>query len=202
MVCRGQTLSKNKNSGSQSGDGSINVGGSDLRGAQLHVGDNYAGGKPQFTPEGLNLQRKLVIEKRLIKRESLSLFGWTSGLASIGGLYFTMLPFGDPTFPAEFQFLFVILMCLGWSAILASKFLKQARFIPFLFRRIYLELGSRDGVFLSRFVGNCPWCGSGMKLRNLGPRNGRRDDILVCERNSKQHTVLLDPTVLPDIEEP
>ncbi|MHA7834039.1 MAG: hypothetical protein ACX94A_06110 [Algiphilus sp.] len=194
-------MSKNKNSGSQSGDGSINVGGSDLRGAQLHVGDNYTGGKPQFTPEELNLQRKLVIEKRLIKRESLSLFGWTSGLASIGGLYFAMFPFGDPTLPAGFHFVFLIMMGLGWSAVLASKFLKQARFIPFLFRRFYLELGTRDGVFLSRFVGTCPWCGSSMKLRNLGPKNGPRDDILVCQRNPKQHTVLLDPTLSPDIEE-
>lgn len=195
-------MASNKNSGSQSGDGSINVGGSDLRGAEFHVGDKYDGGTPKFTPEQLNLQRRLVIERRLIKRESLSLFGWTSGLASIGGLYFAIFPFGDPSLPPGAHFLFLILLGLGWSAVLAAKFLKQARFISFLFRRTYLELGTRDGVFLSRFVGTCPWCGSGMKLRNLGPKNGPRDDILVCERNPRQHTVLLDPTALADIEEP
>jgi len=40
-----------------------------------------------------------------------------------------------------------------------------------------------------------------MQLRNLGPKNGPKDDVFVCERNFKQHTILLDHTILPALDQ-
>jgi hypothetical protein len=38
-----------------------------------------------------------------------------------------------------------------------------------------------------------------MNLRHFGIKAEPRSDIFVCERNSRQHTIVLDPTLLPEI---
>lgn len=188
------------NSNHQSGDRSLNVGHGDFRHANIHVGDNNYE-KPNFTPEQLGVERKIILGGRLVHRESLNTFGVVSGLASIVGLYFTLFPASQSPTMSSLYSLFLFLFALAGLSLTTAYLLKKQRFGHFIFRRIYLEAGSSDGVYLTKLFATCPWCSSKMKLMNNGPKNGPRDDVFICERNPKQHRVLLDPTVLEAINE-
>ena len=189
------------NYGNQSGDGSINVGQGDFQGANVHLGDVVTNEEPKYTPENTGLTRHLVIERRVIKRETLSTFSVIAGMASIVGLYFSLFPFMNPTLKGNWSFLFLFVLGVSGSAFMISVFLKRHHFIPFLFRRFYLELADKKGIFLTKVSATCPHCGAKMNLRNIGPAKGHRDDVLICTRNPSQHRITLDPTVLPDINE-
>lgn len=186
------------NHGSQSGDGSINVGVGDFRGASINVG---SGGKPTFTPEQMGLTRHPALGGRSVKSESFNIFGIVTGVASLIGLYFTLFQaFPYPKY-SSWSTLFLFSFAIAVTSFLISIVLKRRRFENFLFRKYYLEFGTQGGIYLNSFTAICPWCGSRMNLRNVGPKDGPRDDMFICERNPKQHTILLDPTVLPEIEE-
>ncbi|HET6420928.1 MAG TPA: hypothetical protein VFG19_12260 [Geobacteraceae bacterium] len=185
------------NHGSQSGDGSINVGVGDFRGANVNVGGD---GKPTFTPEQMGIIRHPVLNGCSIKSESLNTFGIVTGLASVIGLYFTLFQFPQPQY-SSWSALFLFSFAIAVTSFLISVVLKKRKFEHFFFRKYYLEAGTQGGIYLNRFTAICPWCGSKMNLRNIGPKYGPRNDLFICERNPKQHTILLDPTVLPEIEE-
>ncbi|WP_152530587.1 hypothetical protein [Paraburkholderia dilworthii] len=186
------------NNGTQSGDGSVNIGIGDFRGATLNLGN---GGKPAFTPEQMAIKRSSVLGGASIKAGTLSVFGIVTGIASIVGLYFTLFqPFSQPRHSSWYA-LFMFLFMLGTFSFVVAAVLRRKRFEPFLLRKYYLEAGTRDGIYLSSFTATCPWCRSKMRLRNIGPKNGPRDDRFICERNPRQHTIDLDPTLLPEIEE-
>lgn len=186
------------NNGSQKGDGSINVGVGDFRGANVNVG---CGGKPTFTPEQMGITRHPAFGGRSVKSESLGTFGIVAGIASLVGLYLTLFPVFPQQRPSSWSTLFLFLFAIAVTSFLISRVLKRRKFENFFFRKYYLESGTQGGVYLNSFTATCPWCGSRMNLRNVGPKNGSRDDMFICERNSRQHTILLDPTVLPEIEE-
>ena len=186
------------NYGNQQGDRSINVGVGDFRGANVQVGDN---GKPLFTPEQLEIIRHPVLGGRKIRSENLSTFSIVTGLASVIGLYFTLFQGFPNAKHSSWSTLFMFGFVVAATSFLISAVLKKKKFEHFLFRKYYLESGTCGGIFMNKFTAKCPWCGSKMNLRNIGPKDGPRDDLFICERNPKQHTVLLDPTVLPDIDE-
>jgi hypothetical protein len=183
------------NHGSQSGDGSINVGVGDFRGANVNVGGN---GKPTFSPEQMGITRHPAFGGRSVKSESLGTFGVVTGIASLVGLYLTLFPFPQLS---SWSTLFVFAGAIAAASFLISAVLKTRKFDHFLFRKYYLEYGTKGGVYLNSFTAICPWCRSRMSLQNIGPQNGPRDDMFICERNPRQHTILLDPTVLSEIEE-
>lgn len=190
-------LSHNNN-GSQSGNNSINVGIGDFRGAHVNIG---ASEKPTFTPEQLQICRHPALGGRSIKNESLSVFGVVTGLASLVGLYFTLFQaFPQPKF-ASWSTLFLFLFMVGMLSLALVFALKKHRFEHFFFRKYYIEAGNRDSLFLSSFTAVCPWCQSKMNLRNVGPKDGPRYDRFICQRNPRQHTIDLDPTILPEIKE-
>ncbi|MCL4665539.1 hypothetical protein [Burkholderia pseudomallei] len=187
-----------ENNGSQSGNGSLNVGVGDFRGATVNVG---ASGRPIFTPEQMAIRRHLALGGASVKAETLSVFGVVTGVVSIVGLYFTLFqPFAQPQH-SSWSTLFMFSFGLASFSLVVALALRRRRFEPFLFRKYYLEAGTNDGIYLSSFTATCPWCGSKMNLRNIGAKNGPRYDRFVCERNPRQHTINLDPTALPEIEE-
>ncbi|WP_208934500.1 hypothetical protein [Paracidovorax avenae] len=185
------------NHGSQSGDGSINVGVGDFRGANVNVVGN---GEQIFNPEQLGIRRHPALGGRGVKSESLNTFGIVTGVASLVGLYFTLFQaFPQPKY-SSWSTLFLFSFAIAATSFLISAVLKRKKFENFLFRKYYLESGTQGGIYLNSFTAVCPWCSSRMNLRNVGPKHGPRDDMFICERNPRQHTILLDPTVLPGIE--
>lgn len=191
----------NDNYGDQRGNSSLNVGQGNFKDANVHVGDVVNNAEHKYTPENTGLSRHLVIQNKILKRETLSTFSIISGLASIVGLYFSLFPFMNPTLKGNWSFLFIFILVVSTSAFLTSLFLKRHRFISFLFRRYYLELADNNGIFLTKISATCPMCSAKMNLRNIGPEKGYREDVLICSRNPNQHRIVLDPTVLPDIQE-
>ncbi|MFA8370870.1 hypothetical protein [Burkholderia thailandensis] len=186
------------NNGSQSGSGSLNVGVGDFRGATINVGPR---GQPVFTPEQMAIRRHFALGGSSVKAETLSVFGVVTGIVSIVGLYFTLFqPFAQPQ-RSSWSTLFMFSFGLASISIVVALALRRRRFEPFLFRKYYLEAGTNDGIYLSSFTATCPWCGSKMHLRNVGPKEGPRHDRFICERNPRQHTINLDPTLLPEIDE-
>ncbi len=182
----------------QSGERSLNVGQGDFRGATIHVGDNR--GAQQFSSEQLGIERTVLLKRSLARRTAMEAFATVSGLASILGLYFTFFsPFGIKVPSSWFGALFFTLV-VAVSFGLVSFVLKRQRFCRLDPFALCLELGKRDGVYLTMLRAACPWCGSRMLLRSVGPKNSR-ESAFVCERNPRQHRALLDPTALPEIGE-
>lgn len=186
------------NSGNQYGDGSLNVGVGDFRGSTVIVSRTDP---PTFTPEQLEIKRHLALGGKSIKAGNLSVFGVVTGVVGIVGLYFTLFPpFATPRY-ASWSTLFYFGFALGMLSILVGTVLRRRRFKHFLFRKYYLEAGAGEQIYLSSFTAKCPWCAAKMNLRNVGPKEGPREDRFVCERNPRQHNVVLDPTILTGIDE-
>lgn len=186
------------NHGSQSGDGGINVGIGDFRGSRINIGGPE---KPTINSEKMKIVRHPVLGGRSLKSGSLTTFGVVTGIASLAGLYLTLFSaFPQPKY-SSWSALFLFLFAIATMSVVISVVLNRKRFEHFLWRKHYLESGTRGGLYLNRFTATCPWCSEKMNLRNVGPKNGPRDDMFICERNPKQHTVILDPTILPEIEE-
>jgi hypothetical protein len=188
------------NYGSQSGNNSINVGVGDFRGANVQVGGSGSGDRQTFTLEELQIQRHVVFGKRIAPREGVSAFGIVTGIAGLLGLYFTLFQAFPSPKMSSWPIFFMMTFFTGAMCLMTSLLLKKRQFFHMLFRRFFLETNSADDVYLSSFTASCPWCGTKMNLRNVGPAKGQRIDLFVCERNPEQHTISLDPTILPDID--
>ena len=131
----------------------------------------------------------------------MSTFGIVTGIASVIGLYFTLFQaFPQPKY-ASWSTLFMFLFVIGALSFVVPLVLCKQKFGHFLFRKYYLEAGTKGGLYINSFTATCPWCGTKMNLRNIGPKDGPRDDLFVCERNPKQHRIILDPTILREINE-
>ncbi|MBV6322683.1 hypothetical protein [Duganella violaceipulchra] len=155
-------------------------------------------GKPIFTIEQLRVVRHPALSGKRIRRRGLATLGKATTSAGIVALLLTLLPsffgrFSNWT-PAS-----MLLFGVGMTLLAIPEVLKRRRFEHIMFGRYYLELNVNDDLCINRLTATCPWCESHMDLRHLGPKDGPKEDIFVCERNSKQHTILLDPTILPEI---
>lgn len=186
------------NYGSQNGDNSLNVGVGDFRGANVNI---TGLGRPVFTPEQLVIERHQKLGGRIVKSQNLSVFGVVTGVASIIGVCFTLFQaFSQSKYSLWFP-LFLFLFGLAILCVIVAVVLERKKFEHILFRKYYLESGTKGGLYLSSFTATCPWCSSKMNLRNVGPKDGPRDDQFICERNPRQHTIDLDPTLLSEIYE-
>jgi hypothetical protein len=187
----------NHNNGDQSGDNSLNVGVGDFRGANVNINHNE---RPTFTPEQLNIERHPAFGGRSLDSRSVSVFGYITGAASLIGLYFALFqpPLGgQSSWSTFFMFSFVVAV----TAVVMSAVLRRRKFDHFFGSRYYLEMSQTGRLAVNRLTAQCPWCGSLMHLRHVGPKEGPREDLFLCERNPRQHTVQLDPTALPELED-
>lgn len=186
----------NDNHGSQSGDSSLNVGVGDFRGANVSINQND---RPTFTPEQMDIQRHPAFGGRGLRSERVSVFGYITGIASLIGLYVSL--FQPVTgWHSSWASLFMFSFIIGLMAVVFSAVLRRRRFDHFFGSRHYIEMGVNGRLYVNRFTATCPWCGSRMHLRHVGPKEGPRDDLFICDRNPRQHTITLDPTVLPEID--
>jgi hypothetical protein len=187
----------NHNNGDQSGDNSLNVGVGDFRGANVNINNNE---RPTFTPEQLHIERHPAFGGRSLDSRSVSVFGYITGAASLIGLYFALFqpPLGgQSSWSTFFMFSFVVAV----MAVVMSAVLRRRKFDHFFGSRHYLEMSQTGRLAVNRMTAQCPWCGSLMHLRHVGPKEGAREDLFLCERNPRQHTVQLDPTALPELED-
>jgi len=179
----------------QMGDHSINIGKGNFRGAVLQVVQQSAPRSPQ---EQLSIERAVLL-RRPITQRTLEAFAIVSGIASIGGLYFTLFsPFRNTVLSSWRTAAFFTFFVAFLSGLVAVT-LKRQRFS--CLGLLCLELGKKGGVYLTRLRATCPWCKSRMSLHSAKPKAGSPTDTFVCERNPSLHRVLLDPTILPDIDE-
>ena len=149
----------------------------------------------------MDIRRHQALGGRSVKSESLSTFGIVTGIASVVGLYFTLFQaFPQPQY-SSWSTAFIFLFVAAVFSFSVAGVIRKRKFEHFLFRKYYIEAGNQNGLYLSSFTATCPWCQSKMNLRNIGSKDGPRYDRFVCERNPRQHTIDLDPTVLPEIEE-
>ncbi|WP_155895400.1 hypothetical protein [Comamonas aquatica] len=190
-------MNENNNHGNQSGDGSINVGNGDFRGAKLNINNSN---NKLFTIDELNITRHPSLGGFTAKIESINVFGLITGVASLIGLYLTLFPLGGVKTYASWSGLFLFLLALSIISILLSVSLKRKKFENFLSRKIYAELDSSNKVHFNRIRAICPFCQTKMNLYTVGAKGGPYKDMLICERNPSQHRVLLDPTLLPEID--
>lgn len=193
----GDPLLPNNNHGDQSGDNSLNVGVGDFRGANVNISHNE---RSTFTPEQLHIKRHSAFGGRSVDSSNVSVFGGITGVASLIGLYFTLFqpPLGgQSSWSTFFMFSFIVAV----MAVAMSAVLRRRKFEHFFGSRHYIEISQAGRLRVNRLTAQCPWCGSLMHLRRVGPKEGARDDQFICVRNPAQHTIQLDPTVLPDIED-
>lgn len=159
----------------------------------------YYNGQQIFSVDDIAVQRHPAVWGQNISRSTLShVGGWTT-FTGIVALLFTLLPsfFGKHS---NWTFAAMMLFCVGMTFLVISAALKRRKFEYLLLGRYYLELSVDDNLHINQLTATCPWCTSQMNLRHVGPKDGPKDDIFICQRNFKQHTILLDHTVLPELQ--
>ncbi len=181
-----------------SGARSINTIGSQIIDSPIHIGDSYDDSN-NIDADVLNIKRHLVNlpwskSNKLANSSSISKLGTWGSLASIVGL---LLPYLTSLNYLPHFFLIGLAFSLIFAVVPIT--LKRSGFTH-LWGLKNLEVGTKNGIYLSKITCDCPWCESKMKLYNAGPKE-HKQHTLVCQRNSSQHRILFDHTVLPDIEE-
>ncbi len=173
----------NDNHGSQSGDNSLNVGVGDFRGANVNINHNE---RPTFTPEQLDIQRHPALGGRSVDSKKVSVFGYITGAASLLGLYFSVFQ-GPPRLQSSWPTFFMFAFIVAVASVAVSAALRRRRFDHFLGSRHYLEISKTGRIYVNRLTANCPWCGSGMHLRRVGPKGGPHDDGVWGATEQKVH---------------
>ena len=152
-------------------------------------------GIPTFEIDELAILRHPAVFGRGISGKTLVKIG--APLALVAMTYLMLSLFA--VLPSQASNLFplaMFLLCIGVTFAIIPSTLRRRKF-EHLFMHKYMEMGADDRVFVNRLTATCPWCNSTMQLRNVGEKNATKEDIFFCERNPRQHTVLLDPTALP-----
>lgn len=193
----GGKLSAPENGTITAGDRSINAQNSTITNSSIHTGDNYNNSN-NINPDILNLRREFVrlpwsSEGKLGESSGFLTLGTIGSIASIVGI---VLPYLT-SFKYIPHFLFPVL-ALSVMTLFLPAVLKRYRF-NHLFGLKNLEYGKDGKIYLTRISCDCPWCGTEMKLRMVGPKEDR-SQLLICLRNPGMHRILFDPTVMPDIE--
>ncbi|WP_165311028.1 zinc ribbon domain-containing protein [Vibrio ziniensis] len=181
-----------------SGEQSVNAIGSEINNSNIHIGDNINNSN-NIDPELLNLKREFVNlpwtrDGALAKSSTFKKLGTWGSLASIIGLF---MPFFTTSL-SSIQPVVVLLFGIFFSMLILSMVLPRRRF-EHLSGLKNLEIGTSGKIYITKIFAECPWCGSEMKLRMVGPKN-QREHLLMCTRNPSQHKIIFDPTALPDIE--
>jgi len=184
------------NNGDQSDNSGFTVGAGDFRGANLSFNNN---GKPIFDWDDLNVRSHVV--RKIPDRSSLAVLGAIGSAASIIGLATTVVKTDISPLAVIMPALIVILFSI--IPVVMSSALRHRRFEPFFGRSLFLQADGDSDVYVTKLYADCPWCrnhgrSARMRLKNVNPKNTERYDLLVCERNPRQHTIEFDPTMLSD----
>jgi hypothetical protein len=181
-----------------SGKRSVNTIGSEIKDSPIHIGDNYTVSN-DIDPSNLNIQRHFVSlpwsnNGKLGNSSSIFKLGTWGSLASIVSL---LLPdFTSLNYPS---FWGLLGLCLSALLVIFAEMLNEQRFKHFLGLK-NLEVGTGNGIYLTEITCDCPWCEAQMKLGKVGS-DYDGELLLVCKRNSRQHRIIFDPTIMPNIEE-
>jgi hypothetical protein len=157
-------------------------------------------GRPTFSADELDIRRHATFGGKRISASQLAAIGRPM---SVFAFVFIQLSLFS-VLPKDFQNwlpLVIFIFALGIFFIIVPMRLRRRKFEHVLFRKYYLELSDNDKLMVHRLSASCPWCNSIMQLRHVGEKNAPRDYLFICERNPRQHTVLLDPTALPPLDD-
>ena len=193
----GGKLSATENGAITAGERSINTQNSTITNSSIHTGDNYNNSN-SIDSNILNLRREFVklpwsSEGKLGENSGFLTLGTIGSIASIVGI---VLPYISSF--NYFSPLFFPLFAVSFLMLILPAMLKRHRF-NHLFGLKNLEYGKGGRIYLTRISCDCPWCGTEMKLRMVGPKESR-SQLLICLRNPGMHRIRFDPTVMPDIE--
>ncbi|WP_281213454.1 hypothetical protein [Shewanella insulae] len=180
----------------QSGSHSVNTIGSEIRDSNIHIGDNINNSN-NIAPELLNLQREFFKipwskDGSLAKRSTFQKLGTWGSIASIIGVFLPFMTGNLLLQPLVFLMLAIFVPMLMLSLIISSR-----KFEHFSGLKNF-EISNSGKIFITKITGDCPWCGSKMHLRMVGPK-GYKQHLLMCNRNPSQHRIIFDPTALSDI---
>lgn len=153
-----------------------------------------------FTADEMAMQRHPAFGGRSISMHTLLQYGLPLVVVGLGGMLYTIFrPFAKSGGSTLVPFVSMIGFCFGMTAVAISLTLKKRRF-EHLWGRFYLEATEGNRLCINKLSATCPWCGKQMHLRSIGPKDGPKDDLFLCERNPRQHSIHLDPTCLPEIQ--
>jgi hypothetical protein len=181
----------------QSGSNSINTIGSEIKDSNIHIGDNINNSN-NIDPDLLNLKREFVKvpwskDGTLANRSTFQNIGTWGSIASIVGLF---VPFLTGNF--LFQPIVLLMLAIFAPMLLLSLVISRRKFEHFNGLKNF-EISNSGKIFVTKITGDCPWCGSEMHLRMVGPKE-HKQHLLMCTRNPSQHRIIFDPTALSDIE--
>lgn len=159
---------------------------------------SHHNGQQIFDIDDLAVERHPAALGRKIRRATLSSIGGWTALAGGTALIYTVLAsfLGKPS---NWSFAAMMLFVVGMTFLVMSSVLKRRKFEHLLLGRYYMELSASDNLHINRLTATCPWCAAQMYLRHVGPKDGPKKDIFICERNFEQHTIILDHTALPEL---
>ncbi|GGY62010.1 hypothetical protein [Pseudoduganella albidiflava] len=167
----------------------------------VHTEKNVAGDdndRRTFSVDEMDIKRHSAFSGKSISRQKLLNWGF---IISVIGLLGMLLIFARIFGPNSGNWApLAMLFCgLGLTIVMLAQALARRKFEYFLKGNYYLEASASDRIYLNRLTATCPWCASHMGLSHLGPKNGVKEDIFVCEKNPRQHKILLDFTLLPEM---
>ena len=172
---------------SASGDGSVNIAGSNtFSNSTLHVGDVYEGEKPE---DKAYIDRTYVQPVTILGSPVKTSWFIVSGLIGFIGSFASIFS----VLGSSWQFLFIIITAISIFLLMNGIMLWKTRFSRL---KWFNFESNRDGeVFLTKVGGDCPKCDGTLKLADIQIAKDRYKTYVRCNRNS-DHIWNFDPTVL------
>jgi len=180
-------LALKKSDSTASGDGSINIAGSNsITDSPIHVGDVYQDGKPEEIAYIDRIKKiPVMISGHQVKNSWITIcgaFGFVGSCASIYSVLGTV-----------WQFLFIVTLGFSFLILMLSAQLRRTRFVKMTW--FNLEANPDGTIFTSKIGGDCPKCDGALKLVNKEVTKNYYKTYVRCSRNS-DHIWSFDPTVL------
>lgn len=172
---------------SASGEGSINVAGSNnISNSHLHVGNVYQAAKPEDTAY---IDRTSVRQIKFGDTPVKTSWLIVSGLVGFVGSWTSILSF----FGSNWQFLSIVILALSMFLALTGVILWRTRFVRMKFFNV--EASPEGELFFTRIGGECPKCDGKLKLVDIRVSRNSHRTYVRCTRNG-DHIWNFDPTVL------
>lgn len=178
------------------GDNSINIGVGNLPNSNFHFGDKYeTKDNESIAYIDRTYVRGIKIGNSFLKQSWVMICGGIGFLGSIASIfaYFSYYPdFSSvPTHLFNLAAFFIILWACGFALYKIGRI---------RFGSINIETDKGGRLYFTKVGGKCPKCGSptGLSTRVI---DGRKTELVSCERNPQQHFWGFDFTVLSDISE-
>lgn len=153
-----------------------------------------------FQIDQLAVTRQAALGGRSVSIQHLQAFGCVLGAFGLISVLLTIVAKVDIGMRWWTSPLMMFSLPFGMMVIVVPQVLKKRKFEHLCLRRYFVEASRNDRLHVNQLSATCPWCTSQMRLLNVGPKDGPRDDVFVCERVPRQHRILLDPSLLPELE--